>query len=85
MDHQQSVKYKSTTIKTLWLARTVTSPKERCIRTYSIGLTILGKLSFLIRKKKKVLEKLEKVEILKFLLERGFIFFGGGIGQFGLI
>jgi hypothetical protein len=53
----------------------VTSPKERCLGDYYIGLNILGKLSFLIKKKKKVLEK---VEIFKFLLERVFSGWGAG-------
>ncbi len=49
VDHHQSVKYKSTTIKTLRPARTETSSKDRSIGAFSIGsigLTILGKLSF---------------------------------------
>ncbi len=44
VDHQQWVKYMSTTIKTLWPAHTATSWKDRWIGAYSIGLTILGKL-----------------------------------------
>ncbi len=44
LDHQQSVKYKSTIVKTLWPAWTATSTKDRWIGTYSIGQTIPGKL-----------------------------------------
>ncbi len=44
VDHQQSVKYKSTTIKTLRPVRSVTSSKNRWIQAYFIGLTIPGKL-----------------------------------------
>ncbi len=53
-DHQQSVKYKSATIKTLWPARKATSSKDRWIGAYSIGLTILGKQGCQIKKKKFV-------------------------------
>jgi hypothetical protein len=44
VDHLQSVKYKSTTIKTSWPGRKATSSKDRWIVDYSIGLTIMGKL-----------------------------------------
>ncbi len=43
--HQQSLKYKPTTIKTSWLARTATSSKDRWIGVYPIGLAIPGNLS----------------------------------------
>ncbi len=52
VDHQQPVKYKSTTVQTLWPARIATSSKERWIGAYFIGLTILGKLGCTIKKKK---------------------------------
>ncbi len=52
VDCQQLVKYKSTTIKTLWPACTATSFKDRLIVAYSIGLRILGKLSCPVKKKK---------------------------------
>jgi hypothetical protein len=45
VDCQQSVKYKSTRIKTLWPVHTETSSKDRQIEAYSIGLTSEGKLS----------------------------------------
>jgi len=45
MDHQQSVKYKSTTIKTLRPAHTATSSKDRWIMAYSTGITMPGKPS----------------------------------------
>ncbi len=54
VDHQQSVKYKSTTIKTLWPARTVTFSKGRWTGAYCNGLTIMGKLGCPIKKKKSV-------------------------------
>jgi hypothetical protein len=44
VDNQQSVKYWSTYIKTLELACTATSLKDRQIRAYSISLNIIGKL-----------------------------------------
>jgi hypothetical protein len=43
VDCQQSVKYKSTTIKIMRPARAATSSKDRRIVAYSIDLTILGK------------------------------------------
>ncbi len=43
-DHQQSVKYMSTTVKTLWPARTATFTKDRWIQAYSICWTIMGEL-----------------------------------------
>ncbi len=52
VDHQQSMKYMSTTIKTLCLTCTVTSSKDRQIGAYSFGLTIPGKLSCSNKKKK---------------------------------
>ncbi len=45
------MKYKSTAMKTLWPARIATSSKDRWIGAYSIGLTVLGKLSCPIEKK----------------------------------
>jgi hypothetical protein len=45
VDHHQLVKCKSTITKTLWPALTGTSSKDRWIGAYSIGLTILWKLS----------------------------------------
>ncbi len=51
MDHQLSVKHKSTTIKTLWPAHTTTSSMHRPIGAYSIGLTIAGKHGFANKKK----------------------------------
>ncbi len=49
--HQQSVKYKSTTMKT---SCTATFSKDRCIGgAYSIDLNIPGKLICPIKKKKK--------------------------------
>jgi hypothetical protein len=47
-DHQKSVKYKSTTIKTYQPDRTATSSKDRQIGAYSIGLTFLGKLALIL-------------------------------------
>jgi hypothetical protein len=41
VDHQQEVKYKDTTIKTLCLACIAISSKDRRIGAYSIGLTIV--------------------------------------------
>jgi hypothetical protein len=46
----KSVKYKATTIKTLWPACTATSSKDRWIEAYSIDLMIPRKLSCLIKK-----------------------------------
>jgi hypothetical protein len=43
--HLKSVKYKSTTIKTSWPARTATTYKDRWIGAYFIGLTIQGNLA----------------------------------------
>jgi hypothetical protein len=43
-----------TSIKTLWLAHTATSSKDRWIGAYSIGLTILGKFGCLTEKKKEL-------------------------------
>ncbi len=40
--YQQSVKYKSTTIKTSWPACTVTTSNETWIGAYPNSLTILG-------------------------------------------
>ncbi len=53
VDHQQSVKYKSTTIQTLRPAHTATSSKDRWKGAYSIGLTILGRFTCSMKKKKK--------------------------------
>jgi hypothetical protein len=53
VDHQQSVKNKSSTIKTSWPVCRATSSKDRWIGAYSIGLTILGKLDCPIKKKDK--------------------------------
>ena len=44
MDHWQSVKYKSATIKAWWPACTAASSKDRWIEAYSIVLTSLEKL-----------------------------------------
>ncbi len=52
-DHQQLVKYKSTTIKTSRPALTVTSSKDRPIEAYSISQTIPEKLRCLNKKKEK--------------------------------
>jgi hypothetical protein len=52
VDHRQSVKYKSTTIKTLWPACTATYSKASWIGAYSVGLTNLGKLGCPLKKKK---------------------------------
>ncbi len=41
-DHQQSVKYKSTAIKTSWPARTVTSSKGRWIGAYLLAKPFQG-------------------------------------------
>ncbi len=41
MDHQQLVKYKSTTIKTLLPAHTMTYSKDRWIGAYSSGKHII--------------------------------------------
>jgi hypothetical protein len=51
LDYQQSVKYKSTTIKTSWSECTATSSKDRQIGTYSMGPTILGNIGCLNKKK----------------------------------
>ncbi len=53
VDHQQSVKYKSTTIKTSWPARAATSSKDRQLGAYSVGFTISGKLGCPNMKKMK--------------------------------
>ncbi len=44
VDHWHLVKYKSTSIKTLWPACTATSSKDRHIRAYYFGLNIPRKL-----------------------------------------
>ncbi len=63
VDHQQSVKYKSTTIKT---SCTGTSSKDRCIGgAYSIGLNIPGKL-ICPNKKKKEKNKPKSDAVLSF-------------------
>jgi hypothetical protein len=46
VDYEQRVKFESTTIKTSWLARTVTSSEDIWIGAYSFGLTIPGKLGY---------------------------------------
>jgi hypothetical protein len=53
VDYQQSVQYKSTTIKILWPVRTATSSKDSWIGAYSIGLTIPGKHGCPIKKKEE--------------------------------
>jgi hypothetical protein len=42
--HQQSLKYKSSTINTMWQAPTTTFSMDRWISAYLIVLTIMGKL-----------------------------------------
>jgi hypothetical protein len=46
------VKYKSTSTKTIWPARTATSSEDKRIGAYSIALTIPGKLRCPNKKKK---------------------------------
>ncbi len=60
LDHQQSVKYRSATIKTMWPVCAVTSSEDRWIGPYSIGLIILGRLSCLNKKMKKVCSSIVK-------------------------
>ncbi len=55
VDHQQSVKYKSTTIKTSSAPRRVTSSKDRWIGAYSFCLNIPEKLGCPINNFKKEL------------------------------
>jgi hypothetical protein len=45
MDSEQSLKFKSTSIKTLQPAHTATSTQDRQIGAYSFDITIPGKLS----------------------------------------
>jgi hypothetical protein len=46
--------YGTTTIRTLWTACTVTLTKDRWVGAYSFGLTIPGKISRPIKKKKEI-------------------------------
>ncbi len=63
VDNQQSVKNKSTTIKTFRPESTATSSKDRWIGTYSIGITILWKLRRPNNNNKKVRNSIKIVII----------------------
>jgi hypothetical protein len=54
VDHQQSLIYKSTTIKTSWPARTAASSKDWRIRAFCIGITTMGKLDCPIKTSNKL-------------------------------